>query len=120
MDWTHRLRLRNVRMLLSLAQTRNISHSAALLNTTQPGLSKWLKDLEQDIGLPLFERHARGLIPTQYGEVLIEHARRLDAQLDRASGDMAALREGSAGRVVIGASGAAASDTAPLAMLRLF
>lgn len=120
MDWTHRLRLRNVRMLLSLAQTRNISHSAAMLNTTQPGLSKWLKDLEQDIGLPLFERHARGLIPTQYGEVLIEHARRLDAQLDRASGDMAALREGSAGRVVIGASGAAASDTAPLAMLRLF
>ena len=93
MDWTHRLRLRNVRMLLSLAQTRNISHSAAMLNTTQPGLSKWLKDLEQDIGLPLFERHARGLIPTQYGEVLIEHARRLDAQLDRASGDMAALRE---------------------------
>ena len=120
MDWTHRLRLRNVKMLLSLAQTRNISHSAAMLNTTQPGLSKWLKDLEQDIGLPLFERHARGLIPTQYGEVLIEHARRLDAQLDRASGDMAALREGSAGRVVIGASGAAASDTAPLAMLRLF
>ncbi|HEY0295909.1 MAG TPA: LysR family transcriptional regulator [Bordetella sp.] len=119
MDWTHRLRLRNVKMLLSLAQTRNISHSAAMLNTTQPGLSKWLKDLEEDIGLPLFERHARGLVPTHYGEVLIEHARRLDTQLDRASRDMAALREGSAGRVVIGASGAAASDTAPLAMLRL-
>jgi DNA-binding transcriptional LysR family regulator len=119
MDWTHRLRLRNVKMLLSLAQTRNISHSAAMLNTTQPGLSKWLKDLEEDIGLPLFERHTRGLIPTHYGEVLIEHARRLEAQLDRASHDMEALREGSAGRVVIGASGAAASDTAPLAILRL-
>lgn len=52
MDWTHRLRLRNLKMLLSLAQTRNISHSAAMLNTTQPGLSKWLKDLEDDIGLP--------------------------------------------------------------------
>lgn len=119
MDWTHRLRLRNVKMLLSLAQTRNISHSAAMLNTTQPGLSKWLKDLEEDIGLPLFERHARGLTPTHYGEVLIEHAKRLEAQLDRASHDMEALREGSAGRVVIGASGAAASDTAPLAILRL-
>src|SRR5690606_11436190 len=84
MDWTHRLRLRNVKMLLSLAQTRNISHSAAALNTTQPGLSKWLKDLEDDIGLPLFERHARGLRPTSYGEVLIAHAQRLDAQLERA------------------------------------
>ena len=119
MDWTYRLRLRNLKMLLSLAQTRNISHSAAMLNTTQPGLSKWLKDLEEDIGLPLFERHARGLRPTSHGEALIAHAMRIDAQLDRASGDMAALREGGGGRVVIGASGASASDTVPLAVLRL-
>src|SRR5690606_11119503 len=119
MDWTHRLRLRNVKMLLSLAQTNNISHSAVMLSTTQPGLSKWLKDLEEDIGLPLFERHARGLVPTPYGEVLIEHARRINAQMDRASSDMAALREGNSGPVVIGASGVAASDTAPLAILRI-
>jgi len=119
MDWTQRLRLRNVKMLLSLAQTHNISHSAVMLNTTQPGLSKWLKDLEDDIGLPLFERHARGLVPTPYGEVLIDHASRIDAQLDRARGDMAALREGKSGRVVIGASGVAASDTVPLAILRI-
>ena len=119
MDWTYRLRLRHMRMLLSLAQTHNISHSAVMLNTTQPGLSKWLKDLEEDIGLPLFERHARGLVPTPYGEVLIDHARRIDAQLDRAGSDMAALREGNSGRVVIGASGVAASDTVPLAILRI-
>jgi len=119
MDWTHRLRLRHVKMLLSLAQTHNISHSAVKLHTTQPGLSKWLKDLEDDIGLPLFERHARGLIPTPYGEMLIAHARRIDVQLDRASSDMEALREGGSGRVMIGASGVAASDTAPIAIMRL-
>ncbi len=119
MDWTHRLRLRHVKMLLSLAATHNISHSALILNTTQPGLSKWLKDLEDDIGLPLFERHARGLVPTPYGEVLIGHARRLDAQLDRVSTDMEALREGGSGKVVIGASGVAASDTVPLATIRI-
>lgn len=119
MDWTHRLRLRNLKMLLSLAQTRNISHSAAMLNTTQPGLSKWLKDLEDDIGLPLFERHARGLRPTPHGDVLIAHAQRVESQLDRASADMAALREGGGGRVVIGASGASASDTVPLAVMKL-
>lgn len=119
MDWTHRLRLRHVKMLLSLAQTNNISHSAIKLNTTQPGLSKWLKDLEEEIGLPLFERHARGLIPTPYGETLIAHARRIDAQLDRASSDMEALREGGSGRVIIGASGVAASDTVPMAIMRI-
>lgn len=119
MDWTHRLRLRNLKMLLSLAQTRNISHTAAALNITQPGLSKWLKDLEDDLGLPLFERHARGLRPTSYGLALIEHARRIDTQMSRASEDMAALREGGSGRVAIGASGASASETVPLAVCRL-
>src|SRR5690554_6338193 len=118
-DWTDRIRLRNLKFLLSLAKTRNLSHSAKLLHTTQPGLSKWLKDLEADIGLPLFERHARGLTPTSHGLSLIAHARRIDAQLDRAVEDMNILREGGAGRVVIGASGATATEAAPRAILAM-
>jgi DNA-binding transcriptional LysR family regulator len=43
MDWTYRLRLRHLQVLLSLASTGNLSQSAAALNTTQPALSKWLK-----------------------------------------------------------------------------
>jgi len=119
MDWTYRLRLRNLQMLLSLAQTRNISHSAAALNTTQPALSKWLRELEDDIGLPLFERHARGLRPTPYGEALIAHAKRIEVQLDRAQSDLEAMRAGGSGQVLIGTSGASAPDTVPLAMLAL-
>lgn len=118
-DWTDRIRLRNLKFLLSLAQTRNLSHSAVLLHTTQPALSKWLKELESDIGLPLFERHARGLVPTTHGEVLIAHARRIEAQLDRAAADMSVLRFGGVGRVLIGASGAAASEAAPRAVLAI-
>ena len=59
MDWTHRLRLRHLQVLLSLAGTGNLSQSAVVLATTQPALSKWLKELEEDVGLPLFERHAQ-------------------------------------------------------------
>lgn len=119
MDWTHRLRLRNLHMLMSLAQTGNVSKSAVLLNTTQPGLSKWLKDLEDDIGLQLFERHARGLQPTAAGEALIAHARRVDMQLDRAQAEMLALRAGGSGQVAIGTSGATAPGTVPHAVLLL-
>jgi len=118
-DWTDRIRLRNLKFLLSLAQTRNLSHSAALLHTTQPALSKWLKELENDIGLLLFERHARGLLPTSHGLALIAHAQRIEAQLERAAADMQVLRVGGAGRVVIGASGAAASEAAPRAVLAI-
>ena len=118
MDWTHRLRLRNLKMLLSLDQTRNISHSAAMLNTTQPGLSKWLKDLEDDIGLPLFERHARGLPHAAWRRADRARAPRRGSARPRRRGH-AALREGGGGRVVIGASGASASDTVPLAVMKL-
>lgn len=119
MDWTHRLRLRHLQVLLSVAETGNLSQSATLLNTTQPALSKWLKDLEEDMGLPLFERHARGLRPTPYGESLIEHARRIEASLDTARDDMLALRDGGSGLVTIGTSGVSAADTVPLAVARL-
>lgn len=119
MDWTHRLRLRHLGVLLSLAETRNVSRSAALLHISQPALSKWLKDLESDVGLPLFERHSRGLRPTAYGESLIEHAKRIGNDLDRARDDMSALREGSSGRVVVGGSGAAISTVVPAAVLSL-
>jgi len=116
MDWTHRLRLRHLQMLLSVAQTGNLSQSAEALNTTQPALSKWIKDLEADIGLPLFERHARGLRPTPYGEALIDHVRRIEGHLDSARDDMAALREGGSGLIAIGTSGVSAGDTVPLAV----
>lgn len=119
MDWTYRLRLRNLKMLLSVAETGNLSQSALALHSTQPALSKWLKELEDDVGLPLFERHARGLKLTPYGEAMIAHARRIDSDIVRASQDMAALREGVSGRVAIGASGASTSDLVPLAIQQL-
>ncbi|HEB3530115.1 TPA: LysR family transcriptional regulator [Burkholderia cenocepacia] len=119
MDWTEKLKLRNLRMLLTLAETGNMSQSAALLNTTQPGMSKWLKEIEDDIGVPLFERLARGLRPTPFGDTLIEHARRIEGQLDLAREELDAMRSGSSGLVVIGTSGAASAETVPLAVLEL-
>src|SRR5260370_41586925 len=115
MDWTYRLRLRHLQVLLSLARTGNLSQSAIALNTTQPALSKWLKELEEDVGLPLFERHARGLRPTSNGEALIEHARRIEAHLDTARDDMQALRGGGSGLVPIRTAGVSAADSVALA-----
>lgn len=119
MDWTHRLRLRQLQVLLSLADTQNISHSAEQLHVTQPALSKWLKEFETDLGLPLFERHARGLRLTAYGKTLKAFALRINGELDRARDEMAALRQGSAGRAVVGASGAAIASVVPQAIQSL-
>ncbi len=119
MDWTNRLRLRHLQILVSLAETQNISHSAERLHMTQPALSKWLKELEADIGLTLFERHARGLRPTAHGRILREFAVHIGNELDRAREEMAALRSGGSGRAVIGASGATIAGVVPQAVLSL-
>jgi len=119
MDWTHRLRLRHLQLLLSLATTGNMSQTANALNTTQPAVSKWLKELEDDVGVPLFERVARGLRPTPQGEALIAHARRIDSHLDIARDDMEVMRKGGTGLVAIGFAGASSVDTVPMAVLKI-
>ncbi|MCK9507724.1 MAG: LysR family transcriptional regulator [Pigmentiphaga sp.] len=119
MDWTEKIRLKHLSFLLSLQETNNLSLTAKALNTTQPGVSKWLKELESEMGVILFERHSRGMFPTRHGQVLIAHAKRIVSNLDRASKDMQALKEGAWAKVVIGTSGSAAASTLPHAVTLL-
>lgn len=118
-DWTHRLRLRHMQFLTTLADSGNLSQAAKLMHVTQPALSKWLKELEDDLGLVLFERHSRGLRPTPAGMALIEHARRILNDLDRTRTEMEALRDGGSRHIAIGSSPAAAATLVPPAVLRL-
>ncbi|MGC3719648.1 LysR family transcriptional regulator, partial [Pseudomonas aeruginosa] len=75
---------------------------------TQPGLSKCLKELEEDVGAPLFERHARRLRPTPYGMTLFNHAQRLLTEMERARQNLEGIRSGSRSRVLLGSSPATA------------
>lgn len=118
-DWTHRLRLRHLEIILHLAQTGNISHTAQALNMTQPGISRWLKEIEEDMGLVLFERHARGLRPTENGAVLVDHARRIVANLNLTRDDLLARQHEGSGLVNVGSTGAATVETVPMAILEL-
>jgi len=113
MTWTTRLRLRHLQLLISLAETGSVSDAARVANTTQPGLSKWLKDLEEDAGATLFERHARGLRPTAQGELLINHVRRILSEMERAQNNMDALKEGNAPSITVGTSPASAPSLVP-------
>ena len=66
MEWTQRLRMRQLYLLVALYETRNISHTAKQMGVTQPGLSKWLSELEEDLNVKLFKRNSRGLTPTEF------------------------------------------------------
>lgn len=118
MDWTRHLRLKHLSLLLTLAETGSLSETARTSFTTQPALSRWLKELEEDVGGALFERHARGLTPTDLGKMLISHARRIVTELERAQQNLEAVQAGSTRSIAIGTSPASAPYFVPAAISR--
>src|SRR5450631_3885935 len=86
-----RLKSRQMLLLIALQEMRSLRKAAASLNMTQPTATKLLQDLEHAIGLPLFDRGRRGVQPTNYGEVMIRHARLVLADLDRTRLELEAL-----------------------------
>ncbi|MFP8779867.1 LysR substrate-binding domain-containing protein [Hydrogenophaga sp. RWCD_12] len=98
-----RLKTRQLLLLVALAEEGNIHRAAQVLSMTQPAASKLLKDLEDVLGVPLFDRLPRGMSPTWYGETMIRHARMALASLNQAHDELMALKSGHFGQVGVGA-----------------
>ncbi|VWX61806.1 HTH-type transcriptional regulator GbpR [Burkholderiales bacterium 8X] len=98
-----RLKTRQLLLLVALAEEGNIHRAAHVLNMAQPAASKLLKDLEDVLGVSLFDRLPRGMRPTWYGETMIRHARIALATLQEAHDEVAAIQAGRFGQVNIGA-----------------
>src|SRR5688572_20194527 len=90
--------------LVAVARERGFSRAARALGRTQPAVSNAISHLERELGQPLFVRQRHGVVPTEAGRTLLEHAERALGELAQARArlsSLAALREG---RLVIGAS----------------
>jgi DNA-binding transcriptional LysR family regulator len=68
------LKTRHLVLLVELGRHASILHAAEAAGLTQPGASKLIGELEHALGVPLFERLPRGVVPTWYGQVLIRRA----------------------------------------------
>ena len=97
-----RLKTRHLLLLLHLYEQRSVVRAAEAANMTQPAASKLLAEMEDMLGVQLFERHARGVEPTWYGQVLIRRARSALSEIGRAHDEIAALRAGRMGQASIG------------------
>lgn len=111
-----RLKLKQLRLLVAIADSRNILHAARTLNISQPSATKLLQDLEANFGAALFERTNRGVAPTASGEALLRHARLVLSQLGHAAQELDDLAEGKGGRIVVGTLLAASATLLPHAI----
>lgn len=86
------------------AKLLNFTRAAEQLHLTQPGISKHLKELEDEYGVRLFERLGKKLVLTQAGEVLLEATSRAFSLLDSAKVQIDDLGKLTTGRLSIGAT----------------
>ncbi|MYN13471.1 LysR family transcriptional regulator [Pusillimonas sp. TS35] len=103
-DWTRNLRLRQLKMLERMCETRNLSQVAQEFQLTQPALSKWLRDFEEDLGTRLFQRHARGMTPLPIALELARQAKAITGRLDRARQTVEQMVGAASGQITLGAS----------------
>ncbi|CAD6519777.1 LysR family transcriptional regulator [Paraburkholderia sabiae] len=76
------MELRQLRYFVAVAEERNFTRAAERLNMTQPPLSRQIQQIEDSVGLALFERGARPLKLTEAGRVFYVQAKRLLEESD--------------------------------------
>jgi LysR family hca operon transcriptional activator len=78
--------LRHLRYFVAVADAGNLTVAAQrMLHTSQPSLSRQIRDLEDEVGTPLLTRRARGIDLTPAGRAFLDHARSVLSQVEAAS-----------------------------------
>jgi DNA-binding transcriptional LysR family regulator len=97
-----RLKLRELRILLTVAKAGSMAKAAAELAISQPNVSKAIADLEQAFGARLLDRSARGVEPTTYGLAVIKRGVAVFDELRHAIEDVAFLADPTSGELRLG------------------
>lgn len=114
-----RLKLRHLVLATTIADEGSLARAAEHLHITQPVVTRGLQDLEGILGVHLFERSSQGVSMTVYGEVFIEHARGVLAQIRQAGRTLADLASADAGTVTVGTHLAGSNVLLPRAIASL-
>ena len=94
--------LRQLEYFVRVAELGSFTRAAIELDIAQPALSRQVRLLEVELRQALLVRNGRGAVPTEAGKTLLEHARGILHQVQRARDDLGRLRGGLSGRVAVG------------------
>jgi DNA-binding transcriptional LysR family regulator len=93
-----------IQVFYTVAMERSFSRAAEKLFRTQPAVSMMVQRLEGELGEKLIDRSGRELVLTDAGQIVLEHARRLENLQIELENSLAELRDKTAGRLIIGAN----------------
>ena len=95
LDWD------KLRIFHTAAESGSFTHAAEKLNMSQSAVSRQISALEEDLGLKLFIRHARGLVLTEVGEQLFRTAHRMHAELQQVESQMSESQDIPTGQLLV-------------------
>ncbi len=113
------IKYRPIKAFLLAVETGSFTHAADRLGVTQPSFTALIRDLEEVLGLRLFERTTRSISLTSAGQELHARAQRPIADLEEAYRSLADLAAARRGNIVLGALPSTALTLAPPAVGRL-
>ncbi|MGB6009367.1 LysR substrate-binding domain-containing protein [Castellaniella sp.] len=109
------MNLRQLNYFTRIVEAQNMTRAAEMLHIAQPALSQQITLLEEELGVKLLNRTARGMLATEEGELLYQHARAILRQVDNTRALISRKQGLISGTVSIGM----ASSTARMLALRL-
>ena len=93
LDWD------KLRIFHAAAEAGSFTHAADVLNLSQSAISRQVAALEQEVGAPLFHRHARGLVLSEQGELLFQTASEVLKRLEQVRVQLTETREKPTGKL---------------------
>lgn len=111
--------MRQLQLLDELSRSGSVFHAAQALGMSQSAASRLLSSLESEMGVPLYERHARGVVATHYGEIVARRASSALAEIARAAAEVSELARGHRTPLSIGCLLSQSSTYLPDALLEI-
>jgi DNA-binding transcriptional LysR family regulator len=104
---------------MTVVQAGSMKKAAALLNTSQPAISRSIAELEHTIGVRLLDRNTQGIEPTEYGRAMLKHGVAAFDELKQGVKSIELLANPGAGELLIGSSPLLAEIFVSLVIKRL-
>lgn len=111
-----RMQLLWLEVFREVVRQQSITRAAEALGYTQSAVSRHIASLEHDAGARLLDRLARGVVPTEAGSRLLDHAEAILRHMDEARADLNAVERGIRGRLRVGAFPTAIAALVPRAL----
>lgn len=108
--------LRHLKAAVGVAQYRSFRRAAEAVHLSQPALSLAISELEEELGVMLFDRTSRSVATTEVGEAFVNGAIRLLGDFDELIGEIGDIAQSRRGKIVVSCVSSIAGRIMPLAL----